>query len=183
VLDRVALRWCCSMSPFATPERRVRRLGDRRLAGIALAVRRSLPQVIMSHLYPKSEIRVHVQIVTADGGELPAAITAATLALIDAGIALTDYVTCTSVAVVDKSVLVDPTQAEAGNAVAIVPVAILARSRRVVLCEATARIPLAVLKGAVEQAVDAAVGVFSVAKAAVHDHCLRQLSSRGLLTA
>lgn len=51
----------------------------------------------MTHLYPRSEISVFVQVLGADGGILPAAINATTLALIDAGIAMSDYVSSLSV--------------------------------------------------------------------------------------
>jgi ribonuclease PH len=104
------------------------------------------------------------------------------MALINAGVAMTDFVIGASAAVVDKTVLLDPTQLEASNATAVVPVAILARSRRIVLCQASARLPAAELKEAVVAAVEGATGVFGVCRSAVHDHALGQLGKRGLLT-
>ncbi|CAE7948116.1 Exosc4, partial [Symbiodinium sp. KB8] len=175
------LRGC--MTPFALPERRKHRVGDRRLAEIGLAVRRSLPQAVMSHLYPRSEVRLHLQILTSDGGDLAACVTAATLAVMDAGVAMTDFVVGCTAAVVDGRVLMDPTQAEASAATAVIHLAVLPRSRRVVLCQVASRIAADELRDAVGAASDGAVGVFGVVKAAVHDHAVKRLSKRGLLTA
>ena len=173
----------CSMTPFALPERRKHRVGDRRLAEIGLAVRRSLPQAVMSHLYPRSEVRLHLQILTSDGGDLAACVTAATLAVMDAGVAMTDFVVGCTAAVVDGRVLMDPTQADASAATAVIHLAVLPRSRRVVLCQVASRIAADELRDAVGAASDGAVGVFGVVKAAVHDHAVKRLSKRGLLTA
>jgi len=171
------------MTPFATPERRKHRVGDRRLAEYALAVRRALPQALMTHLYPRSDIRLHLQLLTSDGADLTACVTAATLALVDAGVAMTDFVVGTTVSVLDGRVLLDPTQSEASAAAAVVHLAVLPRSRRLVLCQAASRLPADELRAAVEAAADGAVGVFGVVKAAVHDHALRRMGARGLLTA
>merc|ERR1719499_320097 len=49
------------------------------------------------HLFPRSQIDIFVQVVQNDGGVEAAAINAATLALVDAGIPLNEYVVaCTS---------------------------------------------------------------------------------------
>ena len=56
--------------------------------------------VIDRSLHPRSLIDIHLQILQLDGGLLHAAINATTLALIDAGIAMTDYVAACSVGVV-----------------------------------------------------------------------------------
>jgi len=55
--------------------------------------------------YPNSEIEVHVQVLQSDGGALPAAINAATLALIDAGVAMRDFVVGCSVAYIQRTPL------------------------------------------------------------------------------
>jgi hypothetical protein len=52
---------------------------------------------IKTELYPRSQIDIFVEVLQADGGNYCACVNAATLALIDAGIPLKDYVTaCTA---------------------------------------------------------------------------------------
>lgn len=41
---------------------------DRRLLEIGAAIRQTFEPVIMTHLYPRSEIAIHVQVLSADGG-------------------------------------------------------------------------------------------------------------------
>merc|ERR1712166_23288 len=57
--------------------------------------------VIMTQLYPKSQIAIYIQILQSDGGALSAAINATTLALIDAGIPIKDFVVGCSCSCID----------------------------------------------------------------------------------
>lgn len=58
----------------------------------------ALSASVQLHLLPKSTIAVHALVLQDDGGALPAAITCASLALADASVALYDYVTACSCA-------------------------------------------------------------------------------------
>ena len=58
---------------------------------MSLIVQRTLEEMVLSHLFPRSEINVFIQVLQADGGEMATALNAATLALIDAGIPLCDF--------------------------------------------------------------------------------------------
>ncbi|WWD00213.1 hypothetical protein V866_007122 [Kwoniella sp. B9012] len=71
--------------------------GDKRLQEIGASIRQTFEPVIMTHLYPRSEIFINVQVLSADGGILPTAINATTLSLISAGISITDYVCSVSI--------------------------------------------------------------------------------------
>jgi exosome complex component RRP41 len=53
--------------------------------------------LILTHLYPHSTISLHIHILSQDGSLLAACINAATLALVDAGVPMADYlVACTA---------------------------------------------------------------------------------------
>ena len=67
---------------------------DRQLVEWANAVRSTLEPVIHTHLYPRSQVDIVLYVEQQDGGVLPAMINACTLALMDAGIPMSDYVTC-----------------------------------------------------------------------------------------
>ena len=56
------------MAPFSTSERRKRRPGDRRSLEITMALKQTFESVIMTHLYPRSQIDIFVQVIQADGG-------------------------------------------------------------------------------------------------------------------
>lgn len=58
----------CSMAPFSTSERRKRRVADRKSLETALAVKQTLEHTVLTHLYPRSQIDVFLQVIQADGG-------------------------------------------------------------------------------------------------------------------
>ena len=69
----------------------------RRVAEMQSALQRTFSSVILTHLYPRSEILITLHILSQDGSVLATCVNATTLALIDAGIPLYDYITaCTA---------------------------------------------------------------------------------------
>lgn len=57
-----------SMAPFSTSERRKRRPGDRKSIETAMAIKQTLETTVMTHLYPRSQIDIFIQVIQADGG-------------------------------------------------------------------------------------------------------------------
>jgi exosome complex component RRP41 len=92
--DRAVLDVSMQTTPFAPPgdRRNVNPTTDRRLIEQSHLLQKALSASILLHLYPKCKISVTVMVLADDGGRLEAAINAATLALIDAGIPLKDMV-------------------------------------------------------------------------------------------
>jgi exosome complex component RRP41 len=86
---------------------------------------------IQLELFPRSQIEVFVEVLSADGGVLPACINAVTLALIDAAIPMKDYVVSLSCAFLQEQILLDANRTEerAGGHLTI---AVLPRSEMLV---------------------------------------------------
>ncbi|WVW78828.1 hypothetical protein I302_100790 [Kwoniella bestiolae CBS 10118] len=95
--DRAVINVEVGVVPWAQGGGGKRIRGDKRLQEIGASIRQTFEPVIMTHLYPRSEIFINVQVLSADGGILPTAINATTLSLISAGISLTDYITSVSI--------------------------------------------------------------------------------------
>jgi exosome complex component RRP41 len=70
---------------------------------IQLQIRDTFESVILTEMYPRSQIDIYLQLMQSDGGQVQACINAATLALINAGIAMRDYVVACSVGNVNGS--------------------------------------------------------------------------------
>lgn len=82
---------------FSGMERRRRGGSDKRTKEMEHCIRSAFEGVLLLHLYPHSTITLNIHIISQDGSLLAAAINASTLALIDAGIPMTDYlVACTA---------------------------------------------------------------------------------------
>lgn len=147
--DAAVLECDFEIAAFATPERRKRRGGasDRRALEIETALRQSFESVIELHSYPRSLISLHVLVLQADGGLLPAALNAGMLALLDAGVACRDYVAACSVLHVQRTLVLDPCHAEMTSGGPELTVALHARSGKATLTTMDARLPLDLFAG------------------------------------
>jgi ribonuclease PH len=74
----------------------------RRSLELSAFIRQTFEPVILTSQFPRSQIDIYLQIFQNDGGVLQCCINAATLALIDAGIPMMDYVCACSVGCIDK---------------------------------------------------------------------------------
>ncbi|TCD66515.1 Exosome non-catalytic core component [Steccherinum ochraceum] len=132
VHDRATVSVEVGIMPFSTGERRKRNRGDKRVLELAASIRQTFEPIIQTSLYPRSEISIFVHILQQDGGLLPASINATTLALLTAGIPLTDYVTAMTCGVHSTTSLLDLTILEE-NDLPHLTVASLPRTGKVTL--------------------------------------------------
>lgn len=96
-------------SPFATNRRATKNDVEKSLA---LSLKRALLPAVCRYAFQNFQVDIYVNVIEDDGSVLAAAITAAGLAISDAGIPMYDIVTSTTVAIVDNQILVDPTKDE-----------------------------------------------------------------------
>ncbi len=99
--DRARVTCEFLVSNFARNERKSNTRQDRTGKEDALVVRETMQACMLLDLYPRTEIFIAIQVVCDDGGVLPAAINAATCALVLAGIPMKDFVTACSAGLVD----------------------------------------------------------------------------------
>lgn len=129
-----------SMAVFSTGERKKRPRGDRKSSEISIHLRQALLAAVKIELYPSSQIDVYIEVLHADGGVLSACINAATLALIDAGIPLKEYVcSCTASLANNDTPMVDVSHQEEVIGGPTLTVAALPMSGRIVLMEMSQR--------------------------------------------
>jgi exosome complex component RRP41 len=82
---------------FSGIDRQARGRNDKRLLEMSTTLSNSFAPVLFTHLFPHSTIRIVIQVLSQDGSVLAACFNAATLALIDAGIPMRDFLAaCTS---------------------------------------------------------------------------------------
>lgn len=79
----------------------------RRILEFAANIKATFEPVVQLSLYPRSQISISVQVLQSDGSLLQAAINATTLALIDAGVPMTDYICAITCALHDNTPLLD----------------------------------------------------------------------------
>lgn len=95
------------MAPFSGQEEHGRAGPNRRSIEVSKVARHVFENVVLVQQFPKTMIDVHMEVLQSDGGTRIAGITAAAVALADAGIPLRDIPCGVSVGKVDGQLVVD----------------------------------------------------------------------------
>lgn len=98
-------------SPFACVRRRPP-MPDSDEKSLARALHRALLPAVCRQEFPNFQVDIFVNVLEDDGSALAASITAAGLALADAGIPMYDIITATNCGIIDDKLFLDPCRAE-----------------------------------------------------------------------
>lgn len=159
------------MAVFSTGERKKRPRGDRKSSEISIHLRQALVATIKTELYPLSQIDVYVEVLHADGGIFPACVNAATLALIDAGIPIKEYVcACTASLANNELPMVDISHQEEVLGGPTLTLAALPMSEKIVLLEMSQRFHVDHLPKVLETALKGCKDIKTILDEAVRNH-------------
>ncbi|MFH1448616.1 MAG: exosome complex exonuclease Rrp41 [Candidatus Micrarchaeota archaeon] len=123
------------MSPFASLEEHGRAGPSRRSTELSMIIREVFENVVIGEKYPKTAIDLSVEVLQADGGTRCAAITAASVALADAGIPMKDLVCVVAVGKVGGELAIDLSKTEDNYGESDVPIAIASRNKDILLLQ------------------------------------------------
>jgi len=132
--DRMVLRCRYHMAPFSVQERKSP-APSRREVELSKVIKESLEPALFLELYPRTGVDVFVEVLQADGGTRCASITAAALAIADAGVPMKDLVVACAAGKVDDTVVVDLYDAEDKLGSADVPVAYMPNLNAITLLQ------------------------------------------------
>ncbi|ETN62706.1 exosome complex component RRP41 [Anopheles aquasalis] len=168
-----------SMATFSTGERKKRPRGDRKSQEMTIHLKQALSAAIKMELYPRSQIDVYIEVLQADGGNYCASVNAATLALIDAGICLKEYVCACTASLANGNVpLMDVSHLEENSGGPTLTVASLPSSGKIAFMEMSQRFHLDHLPKVLETALKGCREVQNVIDRAVREH-VTQLGQAG----
>jgi exosome complex component RRP41 len=122
--DRMVLRCRYHMASFSVPERKSP-APSRREVELSKVIRESLEPSIFVEYYPRTGVDVFIEVLQADGGTRCASITAASLALADAGIPMRDLVVACAAGKVEDKIALDLFDTEDKIGSADVPIALM----------------------------------------------------------
>ncbi|KAG0242422.1 Exosome complex component RRP41 [Actinomortierella wolfii] len=167
--DRCYINVEFSMAPFSTTERRRRAKTDKRMLEIAQFVKQSFEPVVLGTLYPRSQIDVYLQILQNDGGVLEACINGTTLAMIDAGIAMEDYVCACTAGWIEKEPALDLNGVEESGDTSEMTVALLPKSGKITLLQMEARLHVDKLEEVLHLASEGCHQIYTVLDTTIRD--------------
>uniref|UniRef100_A0A672KLJ8 Putative exosome complex component RRP41 n=1 Tax=Sinocyclocheilus grahami TaxID=75366 RepID=A0A672KLJ8_SINGR len=168
--DRAVINCQYSMATFSTAERKRRPHGDRKSSEMSLHLKQTFEAAVLTELYPRSQIDIYVKILQADGGNYSACVNAATLALVDAGIPMRDYVCACTAGFVEDTPLADLCHAEESGGGTSLALALLPRSGNIALLQMDARLHQDHLDALIEAAMTACKGLSKVLDGVVRQH-------------
>jgi exosome complex component RRP41 len=165
------LRCTYTMMPFSGSGERIRPGHSRRSQEISMVMAKSLEPVIDLSAFPNSVVDVFVELPQTDAGTRCAAISAAAIALADAGIPMKDIVSAVAVGQVEDAVLADLIYDEEAfdGIVSDIPVAMLHNSKEITLLQMDGEISKSDLLKALELAKEATEKVYEVQKKALKE--------------
>jgi len=161
--DRMVLRCRYHMAPFSVQERKSP-APSRREVELSKVIREALEPSLFVDLYPRTGVDVFVEVLQADGGTRCASITAASLAIADAGIPMRDLVVACAAGKVDGTVVLDLMDTEDKAGVADVPVAFMPNLNAVTLLQMDGILTPEEFENAVNMAMEGCKKIYALQK-------------------
>ncbi len=165
------LRCHYNMMPFSGHGERIRPGGSRRSKEISMVTQNALLPVLNLEDYPNTVVDVFIEFPQTDAGSRCAGITAASMALADAGLSMKDLISAVAVGKVNDQILVDLNYAEEAyeGQVSDIPVAMLPNSGKVTLLQMDGVIDRKSLKEALELGRKTCRQIYEIQRQALKD--------------
>jgi exosome complex component RRP41 len=164
--DRMVLRCRYHMAPFSVPERKSP-APSRREVELSKVIKESLEPALFLELYPRTGVDVFIEVLQADGGTRCASITAAALAIADAGVPMKDLVVACAAGKVEDKVVLDLFDAEDKLGAADVPVAYMPNLNAVTLLQMDGILTPDEFEKAINMAMDGCKKIYELQKEAL----------------
>ncbi|MBS3060844.1 MAG: exosome complex exonuclease Rrp41 [DPANN group archaeon] len=150
---KAVMNYKYNMAPFSVEDRK-RPGPDRRSTEISKISGAALSKVVLLEKFPNMQIDVFVDVLQADAGTRCAALSAASVALADAGIPMTSLIACCAAGKIDNKVVVDLDKPEDNHGQADVPMAVIPRTEEIVLLQMDGHLTADEFKTAMRMAID-----------------------------
>jgi exosome complex component RRP41 len=168
VPDRSVLRCRYHMTPFSTDTRK-NPAPSRREIEISKVIREGLEPALILSDYPRTAIEVYLEVLQSDGGSRCASITAASLALADAGINMRDLVVGCAAGKIEGKVVVDLDDVEDKEGEGDMPMAMLPNLGQVTLLQLDGKFSRKEFDEAFKLAKDGCMKVYDIQRKALVD--------------
>src|SRR3990172_10345764 len=166
--DKAYLECIYSMAAFSTTDR-ARPGPSRRSTEISKVIADSLRPAIMLEKYPRTKIDVYIEVTNANAGTRTAAITAASVALADAGVEMRDMVTSIASGKADGNIMLDLFEPEDNFGEADMPLAMMPKTKQITLLQLDGNITQDEAQKMVEMSMKACEKIYEAQKKALKE--------------
>ncbi len=164
--DRAVLRCRYSMAPFSVSDRKSPQ-PSRREIELSKVIREALEPAIFLNEYPRTMIDVFIEVLEADGGTRTASITAAAVALADAGISMKDLVAAIAIGKAEGKLILDLNGIEDQYGDGDMPIAVMPQYNEITLFQADGVFTPDEVDAGIRMALEAIKKIYSVQKKAL----------------
>jgi exosome complex component RRP41 len=164
--DRAVVRCRYHMAPFSTEERKSPAPSRRELE-LSKVIREALEPAIMSEYFPRATIDIFIEVLQADAGTRCAGITAASLALADAGIPMRELVAGCAAGKIEGKVVLDLSDIEDKKGEADLPVALMPKSNVISLLQMDGSLSEEEFNQAIEMSTNACRQIYEMQREAL----------------
>ncbi len=155
-----------NMAPFSVTDRK-RPGPDRRSVEISKVISEAFSAVVFVEQFPRTSVDVYIEVLQADAGTRCAGLTAASVALADAGIPMRDLVTSCASGKIGGVVALDLNKDEDNFGEADCPMAIVPRTGEIVLLQMDGHLTAAEFDEAMELSIGAAKQIYELQRDAL----------------
>ncbi|MBM5805573.1 MAG: exosome complex exonuclease Rrp41 [Candidatus Verstraetearchaeota archaeon] len=167
--DRCYIRARYHMAPFSVEERKSP-APSRREIELSKVMREALEPAIFAEFFPRTTIDIFAEVLQADGSTRCAAISAASLALTDAGVPMRDLVSSMAVAKVEGKLVLDVIDQEDKQGDSDMPMAIMPSKNVITLIQMDGLLTHEEFIQSVELAKKGCMEVYAKQKEALEEH-------------
>ncbi|MGC8537869.1 MAG: exosome complex exonuclease Rrp41 [Candidatus Micrarchaeia archaeon] len=164
-----------AMAPFSSLEDHGRTGPNRRATEISKVAKEAFENVILLNEYPGGEIDIFMEILQSDGGTRAAGITAASVALANAGIHMKDLLYAVSAGRIGDHIVLDVNMLEDNYSDADMPMAVAPRNNNILLLQMDGGLTKQQYKEAVDMVIRAGKTIQEEQRAALK-RCYKDLS-------
>ncbi|MDD1767171.1 MAG: exosome complex exonuclease Rrp41 [Methanomassiliicoccales archaeon] len=140
---------------------------DRRSVEISKIISEALEYVVFTEYFPRTSVDVYIEILQANAGTRCAGLTAASVALADAGIPMKDMIPSVAVGKIDDQVVLDLCKEEDNYGQADLPIAVVPRTGDILLMQMDGHMTLDEFNKAMEYGFGACEKIYQLQKDAL----------------
>ena len=157
-----------NMAPFSVDDRK-RPCPDRRSNEISKIAADALRPALMLESFPRSMVDISIEIIEAEGGTRCAGITAAAVALADAGIPMRDIPVGCAAGKMNGDIVLDLSEKEDKEGQADVPIVILPRTGEITLLQADGKLTEEEFEEALDLAMEGCMRISKIQEEALKE--------------
>src|SRR6266850_8210397 len=176
--NRAIVRCRYSMAPFSVDDRK-RPGPDRRSQEISKVISEAFTGVVFTEMFPRTAIDVFMEVVESDAGTRCAAMTAASVALADAGIPMRDLVVAVASGKINGKVALDLNKPEDNFGEADCPMGIVPSTGEIVLLQMDGHLTRAEWEQALELNMGAAKQIYELQREALRERWAKAAEAEG----